>query len=315
METNSTNPIIWAVSDGRAGNVAMAMGLAERVAGLTGGQAIQRDLEVSGPRAWLAAKLPFFPSRLQMATYRQPTLVIGAGRRVAPAVAAFRKTGAKVVQILDPKMSPRRFDMVIAPQHDGLSAPNVFATLGSVGRVTPELLTAARETWTPRFAPLTRPLIAVLVGGDTKRKQVTKADWRSFASDLAALSQTAGMVLTLSRRSGAVGEAILREALPDAMIWDGQGDNPYFGMLACADAIIVTDDSVNMASEAAGSGAPVALYPLLREGGKIAHFHTALIAQNHAAWFKGEIPTAPQIALDETGRAAQAVVTRLLPTL
>lgn len=313
METNSATPVIWAVSDGRAGNVAMAMGLAERVADLTKGRAIQRDLQVSGPRAWLAAHLPFFPSRLQMATYPVPTLVIGAGRRVAPAVSALRKTGVKAVQILDPKMAPRCFDMIVAPQHDGLAAPNALTTLGSVGRVTPALLADAREAWTPRFAHLRRPLIAVLVGGDTKRKKVTKADWRRFANDLAALSETAGMILTLSRRSGTVGEAILREALPDAMIWDGQGDNPYFGMLACANAIIVTDDSVNMASEAAGSGAPVAIYPLLREGGKIAHFHAALIALNHAVWFEGKIPTATQATLDETQRAAQAVAALISP--
>lgn len=307
METNSANPVIWAVSDGRAGNVAMAMGLAERVAEQINGHVIQRDMQVNGARAWLAARLPFFPSRLQMASYPAPTLVIGAGRRVAPAVAAMRSTSAKTVQILDPKMSPRHFDLVVAPQHDGLSAENIVETLGSVGRVTPALLSTAKQTWTPRFAHLTRPLIAVLVGGDTKRKKVTEEEWRTFASDLAALSKTAGLVLTLSRRSGTLGESILRDALPGAMIWDGQGDNPYFGMLACADAIIVTDDSVNMASEAATTGAPLALYPLLREGGKIAHFHKALIALHHAVWFEGKIPTASQGALNETDRAARAV--------
>ena len=40
-------------------------------------------------------------------------------------------------------------------------------------------------------------------------------------------------------------------------VWDGGGDNPYLALLADADAIFVTPDSVNMASEAAATGRPV----------------------------------------------------------
>jgi uncharacterized protein len=29
-------------------------------------------------------------------------------------------------------------------------------------------------------------------------------------------------------------------------VWDGSGDNPYFAFLALADAIVATEDSVNM---------------------------------------------------------------------
>lgn len=306
MEMKSEKLHIWAVSDGRAGNVAMAMGLAERVAGLIGGDVIQRDLQVNGGYAWLAARLPFLPSRLQMATFRQPDIVVGAGRRVAPAVAGMRQTGAKVVQILDPQMSLRRFDLVVAPEHDGLSAPNVISTLGSVGRITSALLAEARTVWMPRFAHLPRPLMAVLIGGDTKRKKTSQADWQQMAAKLAVLSPDVGMIITTSRRTGESGAACLRANLPEAMIWDGEGENPYFGMLACADAILVTDDSVNMASEAAATGKPLAIYPLLQEPGKTARFHDALIAAGHAERFHS-LPEMHAPPLDETGRAAQAV--------
>ena len=311
METNSAKSIIWAVSDGRAGNVAMAMGLAERVAQRIDGEVIQRNLEVSGPRAWLAARLPWFPSRLQRTTYPAPALVIGAGRRVAPAVAALGKTGAKVAQILEPQMSHRHFDLLCIPTHDNPDGENVHPTLGSLGRITPDKLAEAATRWTPKFAALKRPLLAVLLGGDTKRKKVTAQRWTKLAEDLAAFAPQTGLVITTSRRTGPAAEAILREALPEAMIWDGQGDNPYLGMLACADAILATDDSVNMASEAASTGKPVALYPLLEEGGKIARFHADLIAAGHAQWFDGTLPTASNGMLDETDRAATAVI-RLL---
>jgi len=40
-------------------------------------------------------------------------------------------------------------------------------------------------------------------------------------------------------------------------VWDGDGENPYFGMLALADLIVVTQDSVSMISEAAATTAPM----------------------------------------------------------
>jgi len=312
METDLANPLIWAVSDGRAGNVAMAMGLAERVATLTRGHVLQRNLEVSGPRAWLAARLPWLPSRLQMTTYQQPTLVIGAGRRVAPAVAKMRETGAKVVQILDPQMALQRFDLVIAPEHDGLTAPNSVATLGSVHRVTSDKLDAERLEWSGHFDNLPRPLISVMIGGSTRRTPMTDAMASNFARDLRALSDRgAGMAITASRRTSEAHSKLIAEAVPEASFWDGTGDNPYFGMLACSEALIVTDDSVNMASEAAATGKPLAIYPLLRESGKIARFHERLIGGGYAQWFDEAIPSKQTDPLDETTRAAREVAALL----
>lgn len=312
METNSANPIIWAVSDGRAGNVAMAMGLAERVASLSGGHIVQKNLTVSGPRAWISARFPWLPSRLQVATYPQPAAVIGAGRRVAPAVAGMRRTGAKTIQILNPQMALHRFDLIIAPEHDGLSATNTFATLGSVHRISSQRLEVARSEWAAKFAHLPRPLIAVLIGGSTKRTPMTGEMATKLANDLRALAgQGAGLLITASRRTPESHAQEIAASVPEADFWDGTGANPYFGMLACADALIVTDDSVNMASEAAATGKPLAVYPLLLEGGKFGKFHSRLIEAGHAEWFNGAIPTTQADPLDETGRAA-ARVTALL---
>ncbi len=309
METNSEKHEIWAISDGRAGNVAMAMGLAEKVAELSGGHAIQRDLQVNGVKSWLSGHFSWLSSTTAITNGEAlPALVIGAGRRVAPAVASLRKTnGIKAVQILEPKMSLSRFDRVVIPQHDGVSGPNVLTTLGSLGRVSEARLSEAKSLWKPRFAHLPRPLMAVLLGGDTKRKKVTGDTWSMLINNLKQLSSGVGMVVTPSRRSGPDVEARLRQSLPEAMIWDGEGENPYFGMLACADCILVTDDSVNMASEAASTGKPLALYPLLQEGGKTARFHEALIAAHHAEMFSGVPTNYPINPLDETTRIAQEI--------
>ena len=43
-------------------------------------------------------------------------------------------------------------------------------------------------------------------------------------------------------------------------LWDGTGENPYVPMLALADAVVVTADSVNMVGEAAATGAPILVF-------------------------------------------------------
>jgi hypothetical protein len=60
------------------------------------------------------------------------------------------------------------------------------------------------------------------------------------------------------------------------LVWEGQGENPYPGFLAHADAFVVPGDSVNMTGEACATGRPV--YVFEPEGGsaKFARFHEAL---------------------------------------
>ncbi len=237
-------------------------------------------------------------------------IVIGAGRRVAPLVEMLERTGrARGVQILDSGIPPARFAAVIAPAHDGLSGPNVIATLGSVHRITPEWLAQGRQEWRDTFAPLPAPRIAVLLGGATKRQAVAPERIDALAADLAALQGS--LLVTASRRTGAGHVARLRAALPGAWIWDGGGPNPYAGLLAWADAVIVSDDSVNMISEAASTPAPVAVWPLLQESGKIATFRQALYDAGGAEPFAGRLPVRPGSPLAETERAARETVALL----
>ena len=79
--------------------------------------------------------------------------------------------------------------------------------------------------------------------------------------------------------AGADNEAILRARMREvpSVVWDGQGDNPYFGYLALADVIIVTCDSVSMISEACSTGKPVYLVALEGDSARFRKFHEALL--------------------------------------
>src|SRR5690606_16457582 len=88
----------------------------------------------------------------------------------------------------------------------------------------------------------------------------------------------AGLAITTSRRTDPAAAGAFRDALGDAPadLWTGDGDNPYFGMLALADAIVATGDSVNMVSEALATGRPVHIFDLPGGSAKFRRFHQAL---------------------------------------
>lgn len=211
-----------------------------------------------------------------------PRLLVAAGQKTAALSAAIRKaSGGKTftVQVESPGMSARHFDLVVPPRHDRLSGPNVFSTPCAMHRVTPARLKQAAERFAPQFKDLPRPLVAVLVGGSNRAYRFTSAVAETLCDGLQKMAGAGcGFVVTMSRRTGADAEKLIRARMRNmpAMVWDGSGENPYYGYLALADHIVVTCDSVAMASEAIATGKPVQVVQLEGAGGKFARFHQAL---------------------------------------
>ncbi len=312
-------PQCWVLSDGKAGAEAQSLGLAEAL-GLV--PEVKR-LAVRVPWRWLPPGL--WPAPLAALGPEGaalvppwPDLVIACGRLTAAPAAALRSAGrgaTRVIQIQDPRLDPRRFDLVIAPAHDRLEGANVLTTLGALHRATPARLAAAAAHLAPRLETLPRPRVAVLVGGDSKVHRMTPEITRRLGRDLAALAQPqgAGLMVTLSRRSGPEAAAALRAALHGvaAEIWDGGGENPYFGYLGLADAVLVTEDSVTMASEAAATGKPVHVIALAGGSAKFRRFHKALREAGVTRPFTGTLESWSYPPLDETARIAAAVQAHL----
>ena len=91
------------------------------------------------------------------------------------------------------------------------------------------------------------------------------------------------------------------------MIWDGNGDNPYFAYLALADALLVTADSVSMISEAAATGKPVHILDLDGGNAKFSRFHAAMRAAGITRPFSGPIESWTYPIQDDTARAGAAL--------
>ena len=256
-----------------------------------------------------------------------PDMLISCGRQSGPVSAAIRRASENktfTVHIQAPFMDPKQFDVVIAPAHDKLRGENVFVTQGSIHHVSTEKLDRAAEHFRPLLASLPRPLISVLVGGKNRNQNFSTVSAHDFARKLflAATSTGSGLAITTSRRTGVENEAILRQQLSGipSYFWEGTGENPYLGLLALADVIIVTSDSVSMISEACSTGKPVYIYELpngrhtrhsqLFGGKRHKQFYESLIQRGIARPFAGTTDTWKNTPLEETLKAAQFVQKR-----
>ena len=309
----------WILSDGRAGAETQSVALAEAL-GLV---PEIKPLRIRGPWRWLPSDL-WFAARLAVEGGRTllappwPGVLIASGRLTAAPAAALRRAaqGATfAIQIQDPLIDPRSFDLLVVPDHDRLRGPNVLTTRGALTRVTPAHLAEAAAHWAPRLTDLPRPRVAVLIGGPSGAYGMGPRTARRVAGEIAALArdQGAGLLGTASRRSGAEAVAILRAALAGlpAVFWDGTGENPYWGYLGLAEAILVTADSVTMVSEAASTGKPVHVIGLDGGSAKFERFHRGLGDAGITRPFHGRLESWDYPPLNETARVAAEIGRRL----
>ncbi len=307
----------WVLSNDLVGMDNQSFGLAEAL----DLDCVKKRVVVSAPWRYLPPNLWLSPLRFLgegSASFAPPwpDVVIGTGRlNTAVAVAIKRASGGRTVNIRvqHPQMDLREFDIIAAPQHDALQGANVFSTLGAVNRVTQARLDQAELQFGAQYADLPRPLIGVLLGG-SNRKYTLDAGFAERLADqlLQAQQQHGGTVLiTPSRRTDAVVIDVLRRRLPNAKIWDGVSENPYFAYLALADYLVVTADSVNMSSEASFTGKPVYVAGLTGGNNKFEDFHRSLQARGCTRPFTGELAHWQYQPLDETRRVADEIKHRL----
>ncbi|NHO33855.1 mitochondrial fission ELM1 family protein [Acetobacter fallax] len=229
--------------------------------------------------------------------------------------AALHRRGRTVVQIQNPRVPCDRFDLVIANHHDEIEGPNVLLSRTALHGLTAARLRAARDTWAGRLRTPGRPLLAALVGGANGRFRFGRDEAQDLARHLIAAARRidASLFLTTSRRTGEEATAVLREAVATAggQIWTGGTDNPYAGLIACSDFLVVTADSVSMVSEAVAGAAPVYVYRLPGKSRRIGLFLKTLETCGRIRRFEGKALDWPVTPLDDTPLMAREMCGRL----
>ncbi len=201
-----------------------------------------------------------------------PDLILTVGRRPSMAALWVRQQSGnrtKIALVGKPSGHMSDFDLIIASAENQMPPlPSFIPTTLPLMRIKPEDVAAEAEDWQARFAELPKPLIAILVGGETNPFIMNRAVAKDLVAKARWVVEELGGTpyLTTSRRTTPeVLEVLRRELPPEAVYFEWSPDapdNPYRALLGSADGFIVTADSISMMVEVIYLGKPLAIFPL-----------------------------------------------------
>ena len=199
-----------------------------------------------------------------------PDLVIAASRRSAPVAKWIRRQSGgrtRLVHLFHTQAPLAAYDLIITlPQYRLPQRPNILHLSSALNRIPASALDAAASRWRGAFGRLSRPHIALIVGGTSSSyvfDERTAERLGREASDMARSLGGSLLISTTPRTPAASAEALFAAIDVPAYRYrwrPDDPDNPYFAFLALADRFIVTVDSASVPVEACATGRPVALF-------------------------------------------------------
>ncbi len=336
-QSGPAGPSIWVVSDGRAGierqalSLARALGETDRWSQL---HHIRSDahraepirLTPGGwqlplpPNAWPDALGSLPRSQRDLLQAPWPDVWIATGRRSIPfsrRVKAWSGGKTLVIQTQDPRTDLAPYDLVIPPEHDGLSGANVFPILGPPTYFAPEDVEDAHLRFGDLSAQSGKKLL-VSIGGDSNTHKMTPEKITEIVDALRKLAHDGlRLWITVSRRTPEAARAGIRTLAGDigATFWESEavdGPNPYLAFLSMCDAALVTEDSANMLADPAYFGIPTHLIKLEGSSPRFDKLHAGFIERGNAKWFDGKVEFWSCKPIREVERAADEIVRLLL---
>ncbi len=214
-----------------------------------------------------------------------PDYIISCGRKMSGISIGLRRISkgkSKTIHIQDPGITPENFDVLIVPSHDKVAQlennyPNLIISTGSLTSLVKERIMSSTSKMINRFGPISGKQILVLLGGNNRRYRVSNKAIEKMAENLNryATKKNARLIIIPSRRTPSKAKFLFERKIEGQrhIFWDGKMSNPYPEIFSIADEIIVTSDSVNMATEACIFGLPVLIAYWQEERGRIAKFH------------------------------------------
>ena len=263
--------VVWVLADERSGNVSQCIGVAEAL-GL--GYKIKR-ISYNGwarlPNGLLGSRIwHILGDSARDICPPWPDVVITCGRRTVSVARYIKRMAANpvfLVQIMWPGQPTKGIDLISAPLHDEIGMQkDVVRTLGAPHSITKEILSEAFVSWEESFANLSRPRIAVLVGGNTRRTKYSPGMARDLGRNVSLIARVLGgslMVSTSRRTSPEAVDTLVANLEGEIKLfnWNAErSQNPYLGYLAYSDAVIVTGDSMSMCTESCSTGRPVFIF-------------------------------------------------------
>lgn len=314
----------WIITNSNAGALSQALGLAESMGLQPEIKHVQRRIPFSlvAPFMKTLGKLSinFTTEDSDKITAPWPDVVIACGAQSVHFCLYIRKKSkgkSFCIYLQDPKISSDNFDLVIKMEHDSIKGDNVIESKLALNRITPEKLLQEEK----KYASLTKkyrpPYAAILIGGNTKRYSINNNACNNVLKkieDIVKELPNFSFFITTSRRTPPYLVQSLNKKYGKNkntyLINPDSKTNPYLAMLSIAQEIFVTNDSVNMVSEACSAGKKVHVIRLPGfNKGKPVKFANNIVKNKLATSCEGPTlpPPPPLVQINETKKIAQKV--------
>lgn len=265
----STAPEIWALASYRAGETSQILALAAALAEATGSAWRRIDLDYRKPAALCG--LLKLTTRLGTSTPLAPPwprILISAGLRNEPICRWIRRSSGNYTRLVflgRTWAAVPRFDLVVTtPQYRLKAQPYLRQNPLTLHGVNTATLENAQKKWAHRFGERSERQVGVLLGGASGPYRFDRRYARRLAAELegfAAGERLRYLITTSSRTPKGFAEELEQhlKVAHDFYRWPTGDDNPYLGILAWSDVLIVSADSIAMISEAVATGKRVLL--------------------------------------------------------
>lgn len=264
------------------------------------------------PKKWARDALRQLTKNSTPLTPPWPDIIIACGQHtIAPALAIKRANKRKttLIYIQKPCINPNCFDLVIAPMHDHATGSNIIETFGATHDLSLAALIEAKKHFAPKFAHYKPPFLSIFIGGSSKKYNFTAKHAATLANTIMDIAQGyhGTVLISSSRRTGEDNCQYLArrfQTQKNIYFYNEGAENPYMGMLALSEMIMVTDDSISMISEACFTGVPVYLLALPQQvqRKKIGAFIDEAIERQLIRYYQGSLDVWDKQPLDEVSR-------------
>jgi len=321
----SKQPSIWVLADPRPGTANQAIGVAETLSRPFTIKTLKYNILSSIPNPILDMFTNLIGDYKCLKNSDDfsppwPDMIISSGRRaffIASRIKRRYRPDCKIVQIMNPHWRCDDCDVLAIPYHDQLAAtaPNIVRTMGNPHRLTDLRLQSGAQKFAPLWQNLTGHKIAVLLGGPLRHGGLTANAAIALlrAADECARATRSSLLISTSRRTPRAAISQIADIITSPYYlydWAFGGENPYDGILACADAVIVSGDSTSMMTESCFTQKPVYIFtPPNFAPGKYKKLADGLITHGYARPFTANIDfNAPSRRLNPNAAIAEKIM-------
>ena len=241
-------------------------------------------------------------------------ILISCGRKsVIPSIYLKKNSKKKVfnIHIQDPKVSLDNFDIIIAPEHDGLNGKNVITSKGALHYLTLKEIKDNHDYLLDKLEKDKKYLLLIL-GGPNKYYDYDNKNLINIFDKIKIIlnnNNLKAIIVTSMRTPKKTIDLADEKMGEENLVIKSVDKKAYLSGLSLANYIVVTCDSTSMISEAAMTGKPiyVADLPVKREDRRFKKFRELFNKLNITKNLNEKLEIWNYKSLDETSRVAEII--------